>query len=234
MVVKINDYYGQEIDKLKGGVVKDNYELKSKKTFIALYALGICGDFILLLENISIAVVLIYAVPLMIGAFIEFREMNKYEALDLGLEKIQKLIYISIVRTINIYLFIASGILLFGKYVFAVILYKNRYTVDLNTILIVMIMLVFLFSFIAFFVGVKTERIQVVGNRKKMYSHATIIGTLLVLGVLIFANITPGLFLAISILLEIVLGYAIGKCHFRYKNFDKKVIDDNKMVDYRL
>lgn len=41
MVVKINEYYSHEIDKVKEVYIKDNYELKSRKAFISIYVLFI-------------------------------------------------------------------------------------------------------------------------------------------------------------------------------------------------
>lgn len=234
MLVKINDYYSHEIDKLKEGFIKDDYSLKSKYFFVGTYILMVFGDFIILPKDISIVTVMMYAFPLIVGIFIEIYEIKKYDVLDLGLEKIQKLLCISVVRMINIYLSLLSAILILGKDIFEIILYENNHIIDLNTMLVMLIMLLFIFFIIAFLIGIKVERKDIIGNKRKKYVPIAVLGASITLGILLFRHVSYSYLVIICIFTEIIFGYGIGKIYFRYKNFDKKVIDSNKIVDYKL
>lgn len=71
MVININEYYKHEIDKVKEGFTKNNYEVKSTYIFFGLYTLIIAYEFTLLKTSINILTIMIYALPLCIGTFIE-------------------------------------------------------------------------------------------------------------------------------------------------------------------
>lgn len=233
MVVKINEYYSHEIDKVKEVYIKDNYELKSRKAFISIYVLFILWEFMQIKKDISIAAVLIYTIPFVIGTFVELYEIKKYSKLELGLEKIRKLLYISLVSAINLYLFFLSAIFVIGKDVFANISYRNNH-VDVSTVLIIIALMIHVSSIIMFFVGIKIEIKQVTTKKKKKYVPAAILGALIPIGILLFRDISYIYLLIPSMVLVIFIGCGIGNIYFRYRNFDKKVTENDKIIDYKL
>lgn len=188
----------------------------------------------MMFDSINVVTYLVYATPLMIGSFVEFREIKKYEGLDLGLEKIRKSLYISTVRILNIYLFLASGILAIGKSIFADLVYENNQIVDLNTLLIIVVLGVYVFSSISFIIGIKTEKTQVLKNRKKKYISTSLIGVTTVIGVYVFKDVPYSYLLIFIMFFEALLSFGIGNAYFRYKNFDEKVTENDKMIDYKL
>lgn len=184
-------------------------------------------------KDISIAAVLIYTIPFVIGTFVELYEIKKYSKLELGLEKIRKLLYISLVSAINLYLFFLSAIFVIGKDVFANISYRNNH-VDVSTVLIIIALMIHVSSIIMFFVGIKIEIKQVTTKKKKKYVPAAILGALIPIGILLFRDISYIYLLIPSMVLVIFIGCGIGNIYFRYRNFDKKVTENDKMIDYKL
>lgn len=62
----------------------------------------------------------------------------------------------------------------------------------------------------------------------------SIVGILAVIGYFILKKSDFSIFILFLVIGYVCLSYLIGRAYFRYKNFDKKVIDTNKIVDYKL
>lgn len=247
MIVRINDYYKLEIDKVKEASIKENYKLKSPYLFIGMNILIIVYEIMLLTEYINTITVIIYVTPVLLGTCMEIQQMKIYNKLDLGIEKIRKLLYLTVLRMMNLILFLTGIFLMIGNSVIESILLKSYFLYDLNDSsydfkinigIIVFLLIILIFSSISFFIGIRIEKKQVIKNKKKKFFDVGFITIFILPFTILFKNIFMNIpyiyFLLAVIFIIFFMSYAIGKMYFRYKNFDKKVIESNKMIDYKL
>lgn len=99
---------------------------------------------------------------------------------------------------------------------------KNEPDINISLILVLLL------------VGIRLEKEQLMKNKKKKYTPTIIISVLSVVGVVLFRNIPYNYLMTICMFLVFLLSYAIGKIIFRYKNFDKKLTDNDNMVNYKV
>lgn len=234
MEVKINEYYKFEIDNAKGVVVKSNYELKSPAIFMFIYLISIFYNFAQLSDGVNFIPVILYTLPILLGAVYEIYELKQYKRNALDSETIKRILKIGQIRIINILFFMLTAIMMCIQKISPEYFGYFSYVDSMNNLLVIAYFITIIAGAIMFLLGVRLEKRQVIENKRKWFVPGSIVGGSSVFGYFILRNSSYVIFVIFTILIVILLPYAIGKSYFRYKNFDKKVTENDKMFKYKL
>lgn len=233
MVIKINDYYKVNIDSIKKFFVNKNYSLKYIYISYILYILNIINNFISARQNVKITTIIIYTLPLLVGAIIELFAVKIYNKNIHSEFYIKYLLYFSLIKIINIYLFLISAYLGFmhsssSNYIVVKFLYGN----DLFFIKFLFITL--LLSIINFFVSIKCAKSELSNHKKNKIIPMTLCIFLTYMVIFFVMRSNDDTKILIVSIAPLFCSYAIGKMYFMYKNFNKIVSPDDKLIDYQL
>lgn len=237
MVEKINNYYKKEIDKVKVVIIKDNMQLKNPYLFVFLNILGILLNITLLSKGLKLASFLLYTLPLFIGLVYEIHLINQYKKSNINEKSIEKILRLIFIKLVNALLFCIDFSLVLVEVVMVDHIYYYDYSsyVDImNKYYILCYAGLVVILAIMFVIGYIIEKKQVIKGNKKFFVAPQIISFLAVMTYFKLKKSSINLLVILFIVIYMTFPYALGRCYFRYKHFNKKVSPNNTLIDYEI
>lgn len=234
MTVKINSYYSDEIDKVKRMMVREDGRLRNPFLFVSLSILGIAFNVCYLSRGLRVGIFLLYTIPLLAGFLYELHLMRGYKKYVLTGDMIKRMLQLNTVRIVNVLLFCSCGMLMLTEAVVRENFYYSGHSIyndKINAYCAISYVAASFLSMLMFGIGNMVEKQLVIKNKKKNFAPPAVTGLLAIILYFFLKNLSYRVWIVLYLILFTMVPYAIGKIHFRYKNFNKKVGENDRMTD---